>query len=208
MITDQLHVIHVSYIRTSRHLARHDLRYGGHQACRVTKYSCATEERSISMGWPCCQNKRWKTPKAPAVWRTIRGEDVYLNQQRVLGKPSSWARHLAQPDPEVSWVLWTNQDTPGGRKEIAPQIQCCGNRLRLLLLFHVQTTTEMFVPESALSATSGHIAYMRQISGHHPRRMDEQDKGFETQTPRAVTLEVHVYVNLHWTRKCEITRHT
>ena len=36
--------------------------------------------------------------------------------------------------------------------------------LRLLLLFRVRTATELFVPESALSATSGHIAYMRQIS--------------------------------------------
>ena len=34
--------------------------------------------------------------------------------------------------------------------------------LQLLLLFHVQTATEPFVPESALSATSGHFAYMRQ----------------------------------------------
>ena len=30
---------------------------------------------------------------------------------------------------EESWVLWTNQDTPGRRKETAPQIRCCGNRL-------------------------------------------------------------------------------
>ena len=36
--------------------------------------------------------------------------------------------------------------------------------LRLLLLFNARTATTPFVPESALSATTAHIAYMRQTS--------------------------------------------
>ena len=86
------------------------------------------------------------------------------NQQRVLGKPSSWARHLAQLYPEGSWV---NIPEHARRKKR----DCSGNpvlrkqALRVTLLLHVRTATEPFVPESALSATSRHIAYMRQISG-------------------------------------------
>ena len=36
--------------------------------------------------------------------------------------------------------------------------------LRLILIFNARTATAPFVPESALSATSGHIVYMRQTS--------------------------------------------
>ena len=36
--------------------------------------------------------------------------------------------------------------------------------LRLTLIFNARTATKRFVPESALSATSGHIAYLRQTS--------------------------------------------
>ena len=53
---------------------------------------------------------------------------------------------------------------PGyARQEANPMLR--KQALRLLLLFHVRTETERFVPESALSAASGHIVYMRQTSG-------------------------------------------
>ena len=43
---------------------------------RATKHSYSAQERSTSTGWPCCKNERRKTIKAPAVWRTVRGQDV------------------------------------------------------------------------------------------------------------------------------------
>ena len=56
----------------------------GLQMCRAAKHSCSTEESSTSMGWPCCQNERWKVTKAPAVWRTVRGEEVYWRSTQTL----------------------------------------------------------------------------------------------------------------------------
>ena len=91
-------------------------------------------------------------------------------QQRVLGTPSSWARHLAQPDPERSWVLWTNNDTPGGKKRLlrkssAPETSSAtitAFRARIGLISHIQTHRQ-------------HATY-QWCNGHHPRRMDEHDK--------------------------------
>ena len=57
----------------------HDPRQGSPQACRAAKLSCSTEESSTSMDWPCCQ-----VTKAPAVWITVRGEDVHWRSTQTV----------------------------------------------------------------------------------------------------------------------------
>ena len=148
----------------------------------LQKHPCPTEESSTSMGWPCCQNERWKVTKAPAIWRTGRGEEVYWRSTQMSWRPPQilakglWSqqRSLIRKGPE-SYEQTTICQAEGKRlfrkssaaetsSAIITAIPCpnCDRtfRARIGLISHIRT----------------HRPYARdqRYRSHHSGRMDEQ----------------------------------
>ena len=185
-------------------------------------------ESSNSMGWPCCQSERWKVTKAPAVWRTVRGEEVYwvgltqtlqrllpifpngfCDQQRFLGKPAAergtW-RSVIRKGAELYEQTRIRQ---------AEEKRLLGKSSAAETSSAIITALQCPNCDRTFRARIGFISHIRThrlhatdqwCHGHHPRRMDEQQQEelincLYIHTLKCITLAfdiIYVSITFNW----------